>query len=57
MDYLHEYRISVARNLKCDENMGLADIARSVGYSNYDMFVMHFKRCVGVTPKEYYKKK
>lgn len=54
MDYFHEYRISVAKNLSVGKGITLNDIARSVGYTNYDVFATHFKRCVGMTPKVYY---
>ena len=54
VDYLNQYRISVAKNLK-SEDMTIAEISRSVGYENYDTFAIHFKRYTGKTPREYYK--
>ena len=55
--YLHEHRIAVAKNLRLDEQTGLADIAAAVGYSNYDLFATYFKRYTGMKPKEYYREK
>ena len=57
IDYLHEYRISVAKNLKCGGTVGLSHIASSVGYKNYNLFSSCFKKYVGVTPTNYYKNK
>lgn len=53
--YLHEYRIAVAKNLRLDEQTGLADIAAAVGYTNYDIFATYFKRYTGIKPKDYYR--
>ena len=57
ISYLHEHRIGVAKNLRPDEKMGLADIAAAVGYANYDSFSAYFKRYVGMKPKDYYRER
>lgn len=54
VDYLNQYRISIAKNLSLDDYKTLNSIAQAVGYKNYDNFANCFKKITGYTPKEFY---
>lgn len=54
-DYLHEFRIEEAKKLLRRTDLGIADIASKVGYSDADVFAAKFKALNGVTPSGYKK--
>jgi AraC family transcriptional regulator len=54
----HQYVIArrverATRLLQEDENLSLADVAASAGFSDQSQFSHHFKRIVGVTPGQF----
>lgn len=56
VEYLNSYRIYVAKSLPIEDYNTLGSLAESIGYTSYDSFTLYFKKYVGVTPKEFYKK-
>jgi AraC family transcriptional regulator len=51
--YILRARIQRARNLLTSSSGGLADIALECGFSSHSHFTTTFRRCVGITPKDY----
>lgn len=51
--YVIERRIERAQQLLKQGNLAIADVALAVGFANQSQFTRHFKRIVGVTPKEF----
>ena len=51
--YLNEYRIKKSMPLIYDGNLGMAEIAELVGFSEQKNFSRIFKEVVGVSPTEY----
>lgn len=49
--YLYEYRMEMARNLLLEDDISVAAVASTVGYSNASQFAAAFKRKFGITPK------
>jgi AraC family transcriptional regulator len=54
----HQYviarRIEQAQHLlRADGELGLAEVALRVGFSDQSHFSLHFKRIVGVTPRQF----
>lgn len=54
--YLDELRLTKAKDLLKDRHLFIYEIARMVGYSNYDYFHKKFKKKFSISPKEYQKK-
>ncbi len=54
--YLNDYRILTSAYFLRSSNMGIEEIAESVGFSTSSLFITTFKRSYGCTPKEYRKK-
>lgn len=52
-EYLAEYRIEKAKQLLLIENMDIASIAASAGFSSQSYFNYSFRRATGETPSEY----
>lgn len=52
-DYLRFVRVDVAQQLLSDSSRTVADVGRSVGFSNPTLFGRAFKREMGVTPQVY----
>lgn len=50
MDYMHEVRISAARDLIMDTNMTMDEIAEYLGYCNQTYFAQRYKRLMGYPP-------
>lgn len=54
---IHEYvtmsRMSLARELLCNTNLRIYEIAASCGYDNTTYFIRVFKNNTGMTPQEY----
>ena len=53
--YLDRLRLEKAKQLLEDESYYIYEIAKMVGYSNYDYFHKKFKKQFGLSPKEYKK--
>lgn len=53
VDYLHQYRMDVARNLLLTTNDKIKDISMAVGFGNVNYFNSLFRKYYGITPKEY----
>jgi AraC-like DNA-binding protein len=53
MEYLLHWRMVLAKRLLKDGNLGVAEIARQVGYSSASTFSVAFSRHVGVSPSIY----
>jgi AraC-like DNA-binding protein len=53
MEYLHGWRMTIAKNLLRRKAGGLAEIADRVGYGSASAFSTAFSRYVGVPPKRY----
>jgi AraC family transcriptional regulator len=51
--YVIHHRIERAQQLLKHENLAIADVALAVGFGNQSQFARHFKRIVGITPKEF----
>ncbi|PRY81356.1 response regulator transcription factor [Alkalibacterium olivapovliticus] len=54
--YLDDLRLTRAKNLLKDKHLYIYEIAKMVGYSNYDYFHKKFKKKFSISPKEYQKK-
>ena len=55
-DFVNIKRLSVAAMMLKHTQMNIADVARSVGYENYNYFYRVFKTKYGVTPAQYREK-
>ena len=51
--FLDELRIEDAKEKLLHSDLKVYQISKLVGYSNTDYFFMKFKKCTGLTPKEY----
>ncbi len=55
-EYRTQVRMQEAKNLLLEDRLSVTEIAGLCGYSNASKFSAAFKKCVGVTPKEYRQK-
>jgi len=55
--YLNEIRISKAKELFITTNRSIKEVAYEVGYNNLNYFYKNFKNKIGITPKDFKKKK
>lgn len=53
LDYLHQYRLDIARKHLLNSNDKIKDISVAVGFSSVNYFNSVFKKHFSVTPKEY----
>lgn len=53
--YLDKLRLEKAKQLLEDDSYYIYEIAKMIGYSNYDYFHKKFKKRFGLSPKEYQK--
>ncbi len=53
--YMKEYRIKLAKELLCQSNASVAEIACAVGYGNQSKFTAAFRDITGVIPRDYRK--
>lgn len=53
LTYLTEWRMRLAQHALCDGEQSIADLAHSLGYSSESAFSNAFKRCVGLSPKNF----
>jgi AraC-like DNA-binding protein len=53
MQYLHEWRIAVAKDLLGGERPPLAELAERIGYQSASAFSTAFSRATGLSPSEY----
>jgi len=53
--YLKNYRMDKACELMKNEDLSIGDIARSVGYDDPLLFSKLFRKCKGVSPRQYRK--
>lgn len=51
--YLDNIRLEKAKQLLEQDTLYIYEIAKSIGYSNYDYFHKKFKKKFGISPKEY----
>lgn len=56
IDYLNEYRLTMASRLLVSSESSILDIAAEVGYENLSYFNRTFKKRFEMTPREYRKK-
>lgn len=54
-EYLRGFRLETAKQLLCDTNMTVAQIAEYTGFSDSAHFIKSFSRRYGMTPKRYKK--
>ena len=54
IDYLHSYRISVARSLTLDRYQTIGNIAQAVGFASYNHFATCFQKYSGESPKHFF---
>jgi YesN/AraC family two-component response regulator len=52
-NYLKNYRMDKACELMKNETLSIGDISRSVGYDDPLLFSKLFRKCKGVSPREY----
>jgi AraC-like DNA-binding protein len=57
MEYLLAWRMAVAKDLLCREDVGLAEVAERVGYGSASTFSTAFSRHVGRPPGRYAREK
>lgn len=55
IEYLLEYRGSIAKALLCDTNLSASQIALEVGFSSSSNFSRYIKKTTGLTPFQYRK--
>lgn len=53
MEYLLAWRMAMAKNMLCQSESGIAEIAERVGYSSASAFSVAFTRHVGLSPTQY----
>ena len=53
LQYLTRQRIALARQLLCETDKSMIEIALEIGYSSPSHFAQIFRREVGITPSEY----
>jgi len=53
MEYLHAWRMALARQMLGRRELAIADIAERVGYSSVSTFGVPFTRHVGMPPGRY----
>jgi two-component system, response regulator YesN len=53
IEYLTEYRMSIAKQYLQDSSLKISDIAEKVNYSNQTAFTRSFRKVVGMTPGQY----
>lgn len=53
VDYLNEIRLEKAKELLCDSDRKMYQIAKAVGYDNIKYFFRVFKKKEGITPEQY----
>jgi AraC family transcriptional regulator len=51
--YVINSRVELAKKLLLQKNNSLADIAQIVGFANQSHLNLHFKRLIGITPKQF----
>lgn len=54
-EYILLKRIQLAKELLKDQRLTVTMVAGKVGFGSYSHFTEQFKRCVGMTPREYQK--
>ena len=54
-EYLHIQRIQKAQEFLKSSLMSVTEIAQATGFENVSYFEKIFRRCCGMTPKEYRK--
>ena len=52
-DYVTEIRIGHACKMLMENNHNINEISFMSGFENLSNFYTHFKKCIGITPKEY----
>ena len=57
VEYLINFRLNKACSLMKSQNLSIAEIACSVGYSDQFLFARTFKKFIGVSPTEFRKQK
>ncbi len=55
IDYLNEYRLSMASRLLLSSDVSILDIANEAGFDNLSYFNRLFKKRFGITPSNYRK--
>lgn len=55
LDYVHLYRVNIAKDMLRNNNHSVIDIAMSVGYNDAKYFSKVFKKYVGIKPTDYRK--
>ena len=53
VDYLHQYRLEVAKELLLTTNLKISEISNSTGFNGVNYFNALFKKSYHVTPSEY----
>ena len=53
IDYLHKYRVQIAKKLMKDPQYKIYEISEKVGFHNAKYFSQIFKKYTGLTPKEF----
>ncbi len=53
--YMKEYRIKRAKELLCNSDASIAEIAIAVGYENQSKFTVAFRDITGILPRDYRK--
>lgn len=51
--YLLEYRISKSKELLTGTDLSVTETAYAVGFNDSSYFIQYFRKCTGITPKEY----
>lgn len=51
--YLLEYRISKSKEFLTGTDLSVTETAYAVGFNDSSYFIQYFKKCIGITPKEY----
>jgi two-component system response regulator YesN len=52
-DYLHDLRISKAKEMLSQKDVRINEVSERIGYQNVNSFIRMFKKICGVTPGEY----
>lgn len=56
IEYLNEFRVNYAASRYIDSLLSLPEIASAAGFSDYNYFAKRFKKHIGVTPSEFFRK-
>jgi YesN/AraC family two-component response regulator len=53
VEYINQEKIRMAKQLLTNSNLSLSDISWQCGFSDVNYFSRMFRKCEGISPKQY----